>query len=274
MNLEHYWDLVIRYGTKAGLMIIAALILWIVGRLLIRLVDKLLKTVMDKQNIDPTLTRYAVNVVNVALNVTLVVAILGYFGVQTTTFAALIAGAGVALGLAWSGLLANFAAGAFLVILRPYKVGDFVQINDTMGTVEEIGLFFTGINTLNNDRIYHGNAKVLGGTIENYSSNAYRRVELKCQLASDVDHVHASDLLRQNLAKIPNVLSDPAPLVEIFEFTDIGPKLAVFPFCNNAHYWQVYWDTNRVIRETMIQGGFPYGLAKQVWIDQQGTPKA
>lgn len=161
MNLEHYWDLVIRYGTKAGLMIIAALILWIVGRLLIRLVDKLLKKVMDKQAIDPTLTRYAVNVVNVALNIALVVAILGYFGVQTTTFAALIAGVGVALGLAWSGLLANFAAGAFLMILRPYKVGDFVQINDTMGTVEEIGLFFTGINTLNNDRIYHGNAKVL-----------------------------------------------------------------------------------------------------------------
>ncbi|WP_010642390.1 mechanosensitive ion channel family protein [Acidithiobacillus thiooxidans] len=86
---------------------------------------------------------------------------------------------------------------------------------------------------------------MLDGTIENYSSNAYRRVELKCQLASDVDHVHASELLRQNLAKIPNVLSDPAPLVEIFEFTDIGPKWAVFR----------------------------YGLAKQVWIDQQGTPK-
>jgi len=269
VNLEHYWNVIAQYGTEAILKIVAAIILWIIGRWLIRLVDHLVKRGMNRSNIDPTLTRYTISILNIALTVALVVAILGYFGVQTTTFAAMVAGAGVALGLAWSGLLANFAAGAFLMVLRPFKVGDFVQIGDTMGTVEEVGLFFSAINTLNNDRIYHGNAKVLGGTIENYSTNPFRRVELKCQLASDVDHVKASQMLRNNLAKIPNVLTDPAPLVEILEFTDVGPKLAVFPFCNNAHYWQVYWDTNRVIRETMLEGGFPYGLPKQLWIDQK-----
>lgn len=267
MNLEKYWNVIAQYGTEAVLRILAAIVLWVVGRWLIHLVDHLLRKAMNRKSVDPTLSRYLLSVLNITLNVVLVVAILGYFGVQTTTFAALVAGAGVAIGLAWSGLLANFAAGAFLIVLRPYKVGDFVKIAGTMGTGHEIGLFFTVIDTLNNDRLFHGNAKVMADTVENYSTNSFRRVELTCQLGGDLDHFKAIDLLKRNLAKIPNVLTDPAPLVEILEFTAVGPKLAVFPFCNNAHYWQVYWDTNRVIRETMLEGEFPYAFPKQVWMN-------
>ncbi|MEL5849338.1 MAG: mechanosensitive ion channel family protein [Candidatus Igneacidithiobacillus chanchocoensis] len=266
MNLQHYWDILLPYATHIALRILGAIILWIIGRWLIRFVDGMVRKALLNRHVDATVAKYTASALGIILTIALVVAILGYFGIQTTTFAAIALGSTAAIGLAWSGLLANFAAGIFLIVLRPYRVGDFVQIQDTMGTVEEIGLFFTAINTLNNDRIYHGNNKVLSGTIENYSTNPYRRVDCYCQLASDVDHQHAISLLQANLAKIPNVLQDPAPVIEILEFTEIGPKLAVFPFCNNAHYWQVYWNTNRIIRETMLQGGFPYALPKQVWV--------
>src|SRR5262249_17516515 len=152
---------------------------------------------------------------SVLLNVALVVAILGYFGVETTTFAALIAGAGVAIGAAWGGLLANFAAGAFLVVLRPFKVGDFVAAGGVTGTVEEIGMFPTTINTADNVRTFVGNNKIFGDTIQNFSANPYRRVDLVAQLHSTVDHRAAITLLKDRVAKIENVIATPPPVVEI-----------------------------------------------------------
>src|SRR5262245_65232254 len=125
---------------------------------------------------------YMVNIVTVMLNIALVLGILGYFGVETTTFAALFAAAGVAIGMAWSGLLGNFAAGAFLVILRPFKVGDFVTVGGVTGTVEEVGLFATSIDTPDNVRTYVGNNKIFSDTIQNFSTNQYRRVDLSAQL--------------------------------------------------------------------------------------------
>jgi small conductance mechanosensitive channel len=118
---------------------------------------------------------------------TLVVAILGYFGVQTTTFAALIAAAGLAIGTAWAGLLANFAAGAFLLVLRPFKVGDFISAAGVMGTVHEIGLFVTTMDSPDNVRTFVGNNKIFSDTIQNYSANAYRRVDLTAQIAGAAD---------------------------------------------------------------------------------------
>ncbi|MGC2557965.1 MAG: mechanosensitive ion channel family protein, partial [Terriglobales bacterium] len=184
------------------------------------------------------------------LNIVLVVAILGFFGVETTSFAALIAAAGVAIGMAWSGLLSNFAGGVFLVILQPFKVGDFVTAAGVTGTIEEIGLFATTLNTPDNVKTIVGNGKVFGDTIQNFSANAYRRVELTAQLAHGVDPQEAVALLKPAIAKIPNVLSAPAPDVEIITFNLAGPVLAVRPYCSNAHYWQVYFDTNRLIRDT------------------------
>src|SRR6185295_13170576 len=137
--------------------------------------------------VDATLQRYIGNIVNVALNIVLVVAILGYFGVETTSFAALIAGMGVAIGAAWAGLLANFAAGAFLIVLRPFKVGDYVKAAGLEGTVKEIGLFATTILTPDNISSFVGNNKIFGDTIQNFSASSYRRVERTAQLAHTVD---------------------------------------------------------------------------------------
>jgi small conductance mechanosensitive channel len=194
---------------------------------------------------------------SILLNMALVVAILGFFGVETTTFAALIAAGGVAIGVAWGGLLANFAAGAFLVFLRPFKVGDFVTAGGVTGTVDAVGLFGTVINTPDNVRTIIGNNKIFSDTIQNFSANPYRRVDLTATINNDVDHRDAIRLLRQRLTSIPNVLATPAPDVDVMQFTPAGPLLCVRPYCSNEHYWQVYFDANRLIRETFAEAGYP-----------------
>ena len=211
---------------------------------------------MTKQKIDPTVIRYIQNAVAALLNIILVIAILGFFGVQTTSLAALIAAAGVAIGMAWSGLLSNFAAGVFLVILPPMKVGDFVSAGGVTGTVHEIGLFASSIDTLDNVRNIVGNGKIFGDVIQNFSTNAYRRVELTAQLAHGVDVHAAMAMLKKAISGIPNVMTTPAPDVEILTFNLAGPVLAVRPYCNNKDYWQVYFDTNRLIKETFTAAAF------------------
>ena len=241
----------------AVLKVVAAIILWFVGRKLIEISTNIASRALKAQRIDATLISYMVASISVLLNIVLVVAILGYFGVETTSFAALLAAAGVAIGAAWSGLLANFAAGVFLIILRPFQVNDFICAGGITGTVIEIGLFVTTIDTLDNVRTFVGNNKLFSDNIQNYSANAYRRVELEAQLDHSVSTNEAIRVLQERLANIPNVLTNPAPTVEILTFTPMGPVLAVRPFCNNAHYWQVYFDTNRVIRESFSESGFP-----------------
>ena len=240
-----------------GLKIIGAIVVWVVGRYLIGLAVRLVSNALERQRVDPTVLRYLGTVVSVTLNIILVIAILGYFGVETTTFAALFAAAGVAVGLAWSGLLANFAAGAFMIILRPIKVGDFVTAGGVTGTVREIGLFVTVLNTPDNVQTIVGNNKIFADTIQNFSVNPYRRVDLKAQLNHSVDHNRAIQLLKERLPKIANVKTDPAPDVEVLEFNLAGPVLAVRPYCHTDHYWQVYFDTNRLIRESFGAAGFP-----------------
>jgi len=179
--------LVVTYATEFGVKILAALAFWVIGRWLIHFVVRMVQNALGKQQVDPTLLRYVGSIVTVTLNVVLVIGILGYFGIQTTTFAALIAAAGVAIGMAWSGLMANFAAGAFLVVLRPFKVGDFVTIGGVTGTVREIGLFATSLDTPDNVQTVVGNNKIFSDTIQNFTANPYRRVELKAQLAGSTD---------------------------------------------------------------------------------------
>ena len=243
--------------TTVGLKILGAIAIWMVGRWLIGVALRMIGSALRKQKIDPTLIRYIHSTVAALLNIVLVIAILGFFGVETTSFAALIAAAGVAIGMAWSGLLSNFAGGVFLVILQPVKVGDFVTVVGVTGTVEEVGLFATTLNTPDNVKTILGNGKIFGDTIQNYSANPYRRVELLAQLAHGVDPQAAIALLKPALAQIPNVMADPAPDVEILTFNLAGPVLAVRPYCNNKYYWQVYFDTNRLIRETFAKAGFP-----------------
>lgn len=253
MDFSQLLTSTIDFLIKAGLKALGALAIWILGRWLIGLAMGMMSRALTGRRIDATLIRYARSSLSVLLNIALVVAVLGYFGVETTTFAALIAAGGIAIGVAWGGLLQNFAAGAFLIVLRPFQVGDFVTVGGVTGTVREIGLFMTTIDTPDNVRAILGNGKVFSDTIQNYSSNPYRRVDLVAQLSGSTDHRAAIEMLRSRIAGIPHVMADPAPVVEILEHRPVGPLLAVRPFTTNEHYWDVYFATNRLIKEAAEQ---------------------
>ena len=254
---------------QAGLKIVGALALWLVGRWLIRIALDVMTRALSRQAIDRTLGRYLEASLSVLLNIALIVSILGFFGVETTTFAALMAAGGVAIGLAWGGLLANFAAGAFLMVLRPFKVGDAVTAGGVTGTVEAIGLFGTTINTADNVLTIVGNNKIFADTIQNYSANPYRRVDLTVTIDNSVSHQRAIALLHERLTAIPHVLTTPSPEVDVLQFSASGPVLCVRPYCANEHYGQVVFDTNRTIRETLDAAGFPAPLPRVV---VQGLP--
>ena len=269
-DISRWQGIAVQYVSELGVKVLAAIAFWIIGRWLIGLVGRMIQSTLGRQKVDATLMRYLGTVIHVTLNILLVIGILGYFGIQTTTFAALFAAAGVAIGMAWSGLLANFAGGVFLIILRPMKVGDFVSVAGITGTVKEVGLFTTAINTPDNVLTLVGNNKIFSDTIQNFSINAYRRVELKAQLSGAADHAAAMALLKEKIGLVPNVLATPPVEVEILEFNLVGPVLAVRPYCHNDHYWQVYFDTNRTIREALGAAGFPAPMPAQVvFVNQQ-----
>lgn len=239
-----------------GLKILGAFAIWVVGGWVIGFVEKLLGRSLRARKIEETLIRYVTTVTTVMMKIGLAIGVLGYIGVQTTTFAALLGAAGVAIGMAWSGLLGHFAAGAFLIVLRPFKVGDFVETAGVTGTVDEIGLFVTKIMSPDHVQTIVGNSKVFADTIKNYSTNPYRRVDLTAQLDQGADVPKAAEILKRAMAAIPNVQKTPAPEVEIVTFTLAGPVLAVRPYCHTDHYWQVYFDTNAAIRAELGKAGF------------------
>ena len=244
--------------------IVAAFAFWIIGRWLIGKVVGLMQGTMGRNHVDPTLTKYLGSIVAIALNIALVLGILGYFGFQTTSFAAMLAGAGVAIGAAWSGMLGNFAAGAFMLVLRPFKVGDFVQVGGVTGTVHELGLFGTTLITPDNVMTLVGNSKVFGDTVMNYSARPSRRVDRTAQLAGSVDALDAIQRLKAAVAKIPNVMAEPAPEVNLLDMNVLGTVISVRPYCNTAHYWQVYFDTNEAIVRVGKDAGWPAPTPVQI----------
>ena len=255
-----------------GLKVLAAIVFWVIGRWLIGFVVSLMQRAMKRNHVDPTLTKYLGSIVAVMLNVVLVLGILGFFGFQTTSFAALIAGAGVAIGVAWSGMLGNFAAGAFMLVLRPFKVGDFVTVGGVTGTVTELGLFATTLNTPDNVVTMVGNGKVFGDVISNFSANPARRVERTAQLAGGVDALDALERFRKAVAAIPNVLPQPAPEVNVLDFNLVGPVISVRPYCHTDHYWQVYFDTNEAILRVAKEAGWPAPTPAQITRLVQDAP--
>lgn len=266
-SIQHFLSTTL---VELGIKILAAIAFWVVGRWLIGRVISLIQASMNRNHVDPTLTKYLGSIVAVALNIALVLGILGYFGIQTTSFAAMLAGAGVAIGAAWSGLLGNFAAGAFMLVLRPVKVGDFVSVGGITGTVHELGLFGTTIITPDNVMTIVGNGKIFSDTIQNFSVLPVRRVERTAQLAGSVDPLEAIERFKAAIAKIPNVSTDPAPEINLLDMNLNGPVIAVRPYTNNAHYWQVYFDTNEAIVRTCKEAGWPAPTPTQVTRIVQG----
>lgn len=255
--MKAFWASIYSSAVSILLMVAGALLLWVIGRWAIGVVTRMTAKNFERRKVDSTLTQYFTSAMAVSLNLLLIVAILSVFGIETTSFAAVFAAAGLAVGMAWSGLLSNFASGVMMIVLRPFKVGDFIQAGGVTGEVEEIGLFVTTVNTLDNVRTFIGNSAVFGGNISNFTANPHRRVELVAQLAHGANVDEAITLLKGALAKIPNVISDPAPEVDVLTFNLAGTVLAVRPHCHNDHYWAVYFATNDVIRNELGAAGFP-----------------
>jgi small conductance mechanosensitive channel len=256
--LQSMWAFLATQGVSFGLKVLGAIVAWIVGRWLIAKATDILTRIFEKGGkIDVTVAKYLATIVNAILTLILVLSLLGIFGIPTTSFAALIAGLGLAIGVAWGGMLAHFAAGVFLQVFRPFKVGDFVTMAGITGTVRELGLFFTKITTPDNVDTIVGNNTIFSGTIQNFSTLPFRRVECSAKIANGVDPRDAMERLRPAIAAIPNVMTTPAPDVEILNFTAEGPLLAVRPYTHTDNYWQVWFDTNRTIVDVFTAAGYP-----------------
>jgi small conductance mechanosensitive channel len=258
LRTQEIWQFISTQAPAFALKIGAALLVWFAGRWLIRWLVRIFGNAMARGGrVDATLAKYLQSIFNFAMNLVLVLAILDIFGVSTTSFAALLAGVGLAIGTAWGGLLTHFAAGVFIQILRPYKVGDVVSVGGLTGIVKELGLFGTTLVTGENVIAIMGNNKVFSDTIKNYSALPLRRVECTAKIANSVDAFDAMQRLKVALSLIPNVATEPAPEVEILQFTPEGPLLCLRPYTNISHYWQVYFDTHKAIVSTFGQAGYP-----------------
>ncbi len=258
MDKDVVWAFLSTQGLDFGMKVLAAIVAWFVGRWLIGMIKRVVHAALRRgRSIDETLATYLTAFIAVALNVLLVLALLDIFGVKTTSFAALLAGAGLAIGTAWGGLLTHFAAGVFLQVLRPYKVGDQVTIGGVSGMVKELGLFGTTLVTGDNITALVGNNKVLSDVIQNFSTLPARRVDTTVKVDNSVNVRDAMERLRAALAKVPNVAQSPAPEVEILQFTPEGPLLAVRPYTHTNHYWQVFFDTHKAIVDSFNAAGYP-----------------
>ena len=258
MNSQDIWTFLSTQGADFGLKLLGALAAWVIGRWLIGFALRLMGAALRRGGkVDQTLANYLTSIISVVFNVILILAILDIFGVKTTSFAALLAGAGLAIGTAWGGLLTHFAAGVFMQVLRPYKVGDFVTVGGITGTVKELGLFGTTLITPDNVVTIVGNNNVFSGSIQNFSTLPYRRVDCLAKVANSVDVVDAIARLKSAIAAIPNIATLPVPDIEILQFTPEGPLLCVRPYTYTDNYWQVYFDTHKAIVSTFGAAGYP-----------------
>ncbi len=234
-------------AVEFGLKVVGALLLWWIGRWLIGFGVRILTRALTSRDVDPTLQRYLASIVSVLLNIVLVIGILGFFGIETTSFAALMAAAGVAIGAAWAGLLSNFAAGAFLILLRPFKVGDAIEAGGTSGTVAEIGLFATRIVGGDHVSTLVGNSKLLGDNIRNLSATRFRNMERTVVVPTGMPLHPAIARLKASLAGIPHVLDDPAPDVVLVDLVDGGVQVRARLSAPTEHYGAVVDEVNRIV---------------------------
>lgn len=268
MNLEIVLNFISTRGVDIAINLIAAILIWFIGRWVIKKITHLIGISINRAGkLDSTLARYIVSILGAVLTMLLVMFILSRFGIETTSFAALLAGAGLAIGTAWGGLLAHFAAGVFMQVLRPFKVGDYVTVGGVEGTVKEIGLFTSTIVTLENVTTIVGNNKIFSDNIQNFSAEPYRRVDCTAKIYHSVNVSDAIAKLKTAVGNVANIKDIPAPDVEVLNFTNEGTVLCVRPYCDNADYWQVLFDTNKAIADTATENKWPAPAAHEVQIE-------
>ena len=246
------WTLLKSTGVDWAINIISALAAWMIGRWLIKFTLRLFQRLLHSaHNIDRTLTGYLTSILSWILTLILILSILGIFGIQTTSFAALLAGLGLAVGTAWGGLLTHFAAGLFLQIIRPFQVGDTITGGGVTGKVSEIGVFSTTIITAGNVVTNVPNNKLFSDNIQNFSTQHDRRVDTSVIVPLDADALKMMALLKPIVENTANVNKYPAPAITVTEFLPTGIRISVSASTNNQYYSQVLTDINRGIAELL-----------------------
>ncbi len=210
---------------------------------------------MNKRQVDPTIVSFVANMTYIALLVFVVLAALGQLGIQTTSFIAIIGAAGLAIGLALQGSLANFAAGFLMIIFRPFKVGDYIEGAGVAGTVEVIQIFTTQLQTPDNKTVIIPNAGLTAGNITNYSAKGTRRVDLVMGIGYGDDIDKARTIMEDILAKDERILKEPAPKIAVVELADSSVNFVVRPWVKLEHYWDVYFDTTENIKKSFDAQG-------------------
>lgn len=238
-NSEKYIDLLTQYGSAYGLKLVFALLVFFIGKRIARMLTNLITKLMTKNNIDIELISFLDSLIYWALFAMVFIAAMGQLGVQTASFIALLGAAGLAIGLALQGSLSNFAAGVLIIILRPFRVGEFVEVAGEAGSIQNIKIFTTELRTGDNKCVIIPNARVLDSNIVNYSSTGTRRIDMVFGIGYDVDIYHARDIITQVIKADDRILKDPAPLVAVSELADSSVNFVVRPWVVTADYWAV-----------------------------------
>lgn len=259
-------DFIVFYGPK----IIGAIIIWIIGSWLISRLVKVVKHLMEKRDYDISLTKFLLNFLKYGLKILLVIVVLGTLGVSTASFAAVIAAAGLAVGLALQGSLSNFAGGILLMIFKPVKVGDLIEAQGELGVVEEIQIFNTILTSPDNKTIVIPNGALSNGNIVNYTRKGQLRVDLVMGVDYSSDLQKTREVLMEAITSHPKTLKDPAPTVAVSELADSSVNFVVRPWANAEDYWDVRFGCVERCKNALDAAGIEIPFPHQVEIHKQG----
>ena len=250
----------LNYCIDGGKSIVIAILIYFVGKTLISLINRMRSGVMERKNVDPAIQSFLKSLVNIILMVLLIVSVVGALGVNTTSFAALLASAGVAVGMALSGNLQNLAGGIVILLFRPFKVGDFIEAQGVSGTVNEIQIFHTILTTGDNKKIYLPNGSLSSNNIVNYSQEERRRVEFVVGVDYGEDVEKVRRVLREIVDADERVLQEPAPFIVLGELAESSVNITMRVWVKSENYWGVFFDTNEKIYNEFNRRGinFPY----------------
>ena len=260
VNVEQILDKLLNWGIDAGKSIIGAILIYVIGRFVIKQINRLVCKILTKRKLEISVQTFCRSLMNLLLNLVLVFAIISKLGVETTSLAALLASAGVAIGMALSGNLSNFAGGLIILVFKPFKVGDYIDGNNVSGTVKEIQIFHTILSTVDNRIIYVPNGSLSSNAIVNYSKQDMRRAEWTFGVEYGEDFEKVKAVLERIIAADARILKDPAPFIGLGVLSASSVDIKVRAWAKTDDYWGVYFDMNRVVYETFNKEGigFPF----------------
>ena len=263
VKLEKLIDKLIDLSITAGKHILLAVVILVVGRLIVNVLNRLVARMLERRKVDPTIQTFLKSLVNILLMVLLIVSVIGALGINTTSFAALLASAGVAVGMALSGQLQNLAGGIIVLFFRPYKVGDWIEAQGVQGKVTAIQIFHTILTMVDNKVVYVPNGVMSSGVVVNYNRNDTRRVEWVIGIDYGEDTARAEAVVREVIAADKRILDDPAPYVAVQALDASSVNLVARVWVKTPDYWDVSYDTNRRIYDAFNRAGINFPFPQQ-----------